>query len=102
MKVEVKDLKKGDEIIISNYSELRYLKLLKAPQLSGILNYYTKVPLHKPLKCLVHAEMATSPFSRKSAMVKKFDDKDLNTIMYKDLEGRDIWLVKRNDEFIFD
>lgn len=95
MKIEVKDLKVGDEIIISNFSELRYLKVLKTPELSGTLKYYNKVPLYKAVKCSVHSEDVAN-YAGRQVRVKKLSDTDLNTIIYKDLEGRDVWLVKRD------
>ena len=101
MKIQVKDLKEGDEIIISNWSDLRYLKVLKAPKLTGVLHYYTKAPLYGAVKCSVHSEPKVG-FSGNTYDAKVFSDKELNTIIYKDLQGRDIWLVKRNNEFIFD
>jgi hypothetical protein len=101
MKVKVEDLQVGDEIIISNWSDLRYLKIVKAPKLTGALHYHTKAPLYGAAKCLVHSEPATY-YNGHVYNKKVFSDKDLNTIVYKDLYGRDIWLVKRNDEFIFD
>lgn len=101
MKIEVKDLQEGDEIIISNWSGLRYLKVLKAPKLTGVLHYHTKAPLYGAVKCLVHSESKTS-YMGNTYDAKVFSNQDLNTIIYKDLYGRDIWLVKRNNEFIFD
>ena len=95
MKVEVKDLEQGDEIIISNWSDLRYLKVLKAPKLTGVIHYHTGKPLYGAVKCLVHSEDATG-YNGHIYIKKVFSNKDLNTIIYKDLQARDIWLVKRD------
>ena len=93
--IKVEDLKKGDEIIVSCHSDLKYLKVLTQPkpkiyQPTG-RTYYGSV------KCsLRRDEMGNGNFKWKKRIFEQ-DVTKHNDILYQDLSGRDIFLVKREN-----
>jgi hypothetical protein len=93
MVVEVKDLREGDEIIISAHSELKYLRVLRDPKLSkNRVHWKTNQPLYKAVKC----SMRIDP----NLMYRRIEctPEEHNKTIYQDLEGRTIWLVKRKNQ----
>lgn len=90
MLVKIEDLQVGDEIIISWYADLIYLKVLQSPKKN-------KQGHWKSVKCSTSKNTYTYP-NGVSYSYKVFEaDISLhNTEMYQDLNGRGIWLVKRN------
>jgi hypothetical protein len=68
----------GDEIIISAYSNLKYLKILRLP-IKDNGSFKCSVYRHKP-NWLASCEQ---------------DVDKHNTVIYQNLYGRNIWLVKR-------
>lgn len=97
MKINVQDLQEGDEILISSYSDLKYLKVLRAPQVGKGVHWKTKLPLYKSVKCSIRQEVFTdSPgYSWKQYICTP---EDHNGVIYKDLNYRTIWLVKRKKQ----
>ena len=61
MMIEVKDLKKGDEIIISSYSELRYLRVLRDPQpRNDGVKHPNGTPYYRAIRCSLYRERLNS------------------------------------------
>ena len=95
--VKVEDLKKGDEIIISCYSNLKYLKVLRDPQEKG--KGYNNIPYYKSVKCSLKKE--TQQVGNFSWRVTTFEDDVTkhNEVVYQDLNSRHIFLVKREEQY---
>lgn len=101
MKIEVADLKKGDEIIVSSGGTLKYLKLLRDPRLGKKIGYWSQKPLYVGTLCSARREeiVYTNTYTKRIWKKKRFicTDKDHNIQIYQNLNERDIWLVKRED-----
>lgn len=96
MIIEVEDLQIGDEIIISNFSELKYLKVLKTPTKSKQKHWKTGITLYSNVKCSeFKTQNKMNQFTEN--LYSKFNSNitEHNSVIYKDLNGRDIWLVKK-------
>ena len=91
--IKVSELEVGDEIIISSYSKLKYLKVLKLPKLktNNWGDYYTNV------KCsLSKKRMKNSNFEWNVSIFEP-DVTQHNSIIYQNLNNRHILLVKREN-----
>ena len=92
--IKVSELEIGDEIIISSYSNLKYLKVIKLPKLktNNWGDYYTNV------KCSTRREIFKT-FRGENVYITKFeqDVTQHNSVIYQDLNNRDILLVKREN-----
>ena len=91
--IKISELEIGDEIIISSYSKLKYLKVLKLPKLKtgSRGDYYTNV------KCsLSKKRMKNGNFEWNLSMFET-DVTKHNSIIYQDLNNRHILLVKREN-----
>lgn len=96
MKVSIEELEAGDEIIISSYSQLKYMRVLVTPQVSKTKKHWrTGAPIFKDVKCAINKKQFENPHSHAIYHAFDLDPTDLNTIIYKDLANRDIWLVKK-------
>ena len=92
--IKISELEIGDEIIISSYSNLKYLKVLKLPKLktSRWGDYYTNV------KCSIKQEHRVSKLGKNiNINIFEQDVTQHNSIVYQDLNNRDILLVKREN-----
>ena len=92
--IEVSELEIGDEIIISSYSKLKYLKVLKLPKLktSRWGDYYTSV------KCSIKQKHCVSKWGKNiNINIFEQDVTQHNSVIYQDLNNRDILLVKREN-----
>ncbi len=92
--IEVSELEIGDEIIISSYSNLKYLKVLKLPKLktSRWGDYYTNV------KCSIKQEHRVSRLGKNiNINIFEQDVTQHNSIIYQDLNNKHILLVKREN-----
>ena len=92
--IKISELEIGDEIIISSYSKLKYLKVLKLPKLktSGWGDYYTNV------KCSIKQEHHSSKWGKQiNINIFEQDVTQHNSVIYQDLNNRDILLVKREN-----
>jgi len=92
MKIKAEDLKKGDEIIISNYSNLRYLRVLTNARLNA------KTGLCKSVYCSYRTEQMSNPLY--SWTVEVLTPHEHNNKRNFNLNNRDIWLVKRENDNI--
>ena len=92
--IKISELEIGDEIIISSYSKLKYLKVIKLPKLktSRWGDYYTNV------KCSIKQEHHISKWGKQTNVnFFETDTSKHNSIIYQDLNNRDILLVKREN-----
>ena len=92
--IKVNELEIGDEIIISSYSNLKYLKVVKLPKLktSRWGDYYTNV------KCSIKQEHHISKWGKQTNVnFFETDTSKHNSIIYQDLNNRHILLVKREN-----
>ena len=92
--IKVSELEIGDEIIISSYSNLKYLKVIKLPKLKTNRwgDYYTNV------KCSIKQEHHISKWGKQTNVnFFETDTSKHNSIIYQDLNNRHILLVKREN-----
>ena len=92
--IKISELELGDEIIISSYSNLKYLKIIKLPKLKTNHwgDYYTNV------KCSIKQEHHISKWGKN--MNINFFETDIskhNSTIYQNLNNRHILLVKREN-----
>ena len=91
--IKVDELEIGDEIIISSYSNLKYLKIIKLPKLktSRWGDYYTNV------KCSVFKKGMKNGNFEWNVSIFEPDVTQHNSVIYQNLNNRDILLVKREN-----
>ena len=91
--IKVNELEIGDEIIISSYSNLKYLKVIKLPKLktSRWGDYYTNV------KCSLSKKRMKNGNFEWNVSIFEPDVTQHNSIIYQDLNNRHILLVKREN-----
>ena len=85
--VNLDEIEVDDEIIISAYSELKYLKVLRLPIKPGSTTF--KVSLSRIQRSHGTWQFLTNSFEQ--------DCNKHNTIAYQDLQNRHIFLVKRKE-----
>jgi len=117
IKVEIKDLQEGDEIIVASGSNLKYLKVLKNPALSdkkgwmksvddeGYFTWNQEAIKYKSLLCSTRIEEVTYKFRGWRGAPDRFktyksyifepDVEKHNKRVSIDLNNKDILLVKR-------
>ena len=92
--IKVSELEIGDEIIISSYSNLKYLKVMKLPMLksSNWGDYYSSV------KCSTKQDRHISKWGKQTNVnIFETDVTKHDSIIYQDLNNRHILLVKREN-----
>ena len=92
--IKVDELEIGDEIIISSYSKLKYLKVLKLPKVktNSWGDYYTNV------KCSIKKDHYVTKWGiQRSINIFEQDVTKHNSFIYKNLNNRHILLVKREN-----
>ena len=91
--IKVSELEIGDEIIISSYSNLKYLKIIKLPKLktNSWRDYYTNV------KCSLSKKRMKNGNFEWNVSIFEPDVTQHNSVIYQDLNNRDILLVKREN-----
>jgi hypothetical protein len=85
--IQFNEIEVGDEIIISAHSELKYLKVLRLPKKVGSTTF--KVSLRRD-------QRGNGTWTWKSRIFEQ-DVTKHNDAMYQYLGGRDIFLVKREN-----
>jgi hypothetical protein len=106
--IEIENLQVGDEIIISCQSFFKYLKVLTPPVLGNKKAYRTNKPLYKNVRCTTRQEevVAYSYTNGQGQVINRMDKKwivtpkDHNIRISQDLNFRQIWLVKRENNLI--
>ena len=105
MKIKVESLKIGDEILIPSNSNLKYLKVLKEPQLQKRLDWGGN-PYYKSIRCSVGGVKHTKHYIGYNGIIIPYTntnyelDTNVNNHTLKinvDLNHKDIWLVKREN-----
>ena len=91
--IKVDELEIGDEIIISSYSNLKYLKIIKLPKLktNSWRDYYTNV------KCSLSKKRMKNGNFEWNVSIFEPDVTQHNSVIYQNLNNRDILLVKREN-----
>lgn len=97
MLINIKDLRQGDEILVGRNGNLKYLKVLRPPQIGKKVHWRTNQPLYKSVKCSVRKEEVQYQYGNRTYTKTEYvcTPEDHNTEIYQQLEGKDIWLVKR-------
>lgn len=104
--IEIQDLEKGDEIIISCQSFFKYLKVLVKPSMSKTkVHWRTAQPLYGNVRCstrqdVMHTYAYTDPNGVVHNRISKewvVTSEDHNMNISIDLTGRPLWLVKREN-----
>lgn len=85
--IQVSEVEIGDEIIISAHSNLKYLKVLRIPRKVDSTTF--KVSLRRDQRRNGNYSWTVNNFEQ--------DVEKHNDVMYQDLHGRDIFLVKREN-----
>jgi hypothetical protein len=85
--IQVSEVELGDEIIISAHSELKYLKVLTVPRKVESTTF--KVSLRRDQRGNGNWKWLVNSFEQ--------DVEKHNDVMYQNLGGRDIFLVKREN-----
>lgn len=105
--IEIQDLRIGDEIMLSCQSFFKYLKVLTPPTLSKTkVHWSTKQPLYANVRCSTRQEeIITYSYTNSQGVVHHRKEKkwiatpdEHNIRISQDLNGRQIWLVKRRTE----
>ena len=105
--IEVQDLQVGDEIMISCQSYFKYLRVLTPPTMSKTkTNWQTKKPLYANFRCTTRQEevLKYSYTNSQGQVINRMGKEwiptpeDHNLRVSQDLNGRQIWLVKRGTE----
>ena len=91
--IKISELEIGDEIIISSYSNLKYLKVMKLPKLktNNWRSYYTNVKCSLSKKRMKNGNVEWNVFIFEQDVTKH------NSIIYQDLNNKHILLVKREN-----
>lgn len=84
--INLKDIKVGDEIIISCHSMLKYLKVLRLPTKFG----------SDVFKCSVGRNNGMGRFYNQG-FTFQMDVEKHNKVVYQNLHYRDVFLVKREE-----
>lgn len=100
--IELSELEAGDEIIFSAHTALRYCKVVRKPELSKRRHWNTGKLLYKAvnLSWRVDVEKKVSHNGQEWVFRTPIFEQDItkhNAFVYKDLEERHIFLVKREN-----
>lgn len=106
--IEVQDLRIGDEIMISCQSYFKYLRVLTPPTLSKTKTHWnSKQPMHSNFRCTTRQDVSTNTYKGYNGQTYTRTEKKWvvspeghNMRISQDLNGRQIWLVKREQETI--
>lgn len=104
--IEIEDLQVGDEIIIACQACIKYLRVLDKPRIGKRLHWSTKQPLYSAVRCSTKQEVVTSTsiwngktYTRTEKHWRVTPD-DHNVKISQDLNNRQMWLVKREQNLI--
>lgn len=102
--IKLEDLRIGDEILISCQSHMKYLRVLDQPRLSPTKKHWsTKQPLYKSVRCSTRQDVVTTQHTwngnsyTRTRKEWKVTAEDHNIKISQDLNNRQIWLVKREN-----
>jgi hypothetical protein len=102
--IKIEDLRVGDEILISCQSHMKYLKVLDQPRLSLTKKHWnTGLPLYKSVRCSTRQDVVTTQNTwngksyTRTSKEWKVTPEDHNIKISQDFEGKQIWLIKREN-----
>jgi len=102
--IEIQDLEVGDEIMISCQAHFKYLRVVRAPRLSKIkVHWSTKQPMYENVRCTTRQELVTTTNTWNGTSYTrthkewKVTPEDHNLTTSVDLNYRQIWLVRREN-----
>jgi hypothetical protein len=93
--IKVHELQIGDEVVMSVNSGLRYIRIETPVRLTGTTSYSGN-PRCRTMKCSFHQKRVDV-----NGWVGTFDaynPENHNVTKHLDLNGRDLWLVKRDGQ----
>jgi len=101
--IKIEDLQAGDEIMISCQSHFKYLRVLTPPTMSKTrVHWNTAQPMYGNVRCTTRQDVTTSNYKGYNGQMFTRTDKKWipsaeghNIKVSQDLNGRQIWLVKR-------
>jgi hypothetical protein len=103
MEIKIEDLRQGDEVLIGSSVGLKKVKILRPLKMSKKKNWrgdncYSKV------MCGMNESINTFQIPGRSynyteRVTSLADDVDYNTQRYVDFNYKNIWLVKREEQF---
>jgi hypothetical protein len=101
--IEIQDLQVGDEIMISCQSYFKYLKVLTPPTMSKTKkHWHTGQPMYGNVRCSTRQDVITKTYTGYNGNTYTRIEKTWvvtpeghNMRISQDLQGRQIWLVKR-------
>jgi hypothetical protein len=103
--VKIEELEVGDEIIISCQSYFKYLRILRKPAVGKKTHWNTGGALYKSVKCSTIRVTTQRSYTDAHGKTTSYDihkwgwgPDDHNYNHYVDLEGRQIILVKQNND----
>ena len=99
--IKIEDLLERDEIIISQHSDLKYMKVLKTPTISKTKKcWLTKSPLYSSVRCSIRQDDVKNRYNELFFYKDYIFEQDISKHNHKiniDLNNRDIFLVKREE-----
>jgi hypothetical protein len=103
MEIKIEDLQVGDEVLIGSHMGLSRVKLLRPLKLSKKVNWKGVTPYSK-VKCATNEGSykyqipgRTYIYTQKTTMLG--DDIEYNKEKYIDFNYRNIWLIKRAEQW---
>ena len=102
MKIDVKDLRIGDEFLYAKNGDIVYAKVLSHPRQSKTKKHWvTKLPLYTNVKCKVAGIIKEGVFPDGRKWIQRTTSNDPNDLLngYEqrlDL-NRNLWLIKREE-----
>lgn len=105
--IEIQDLQVGDEIMISCQSCFKYLKVLTPPAMSKTKKHWRSgQPMYANVRCSTRQDVLTKTYTgyngntyTRIEKVWRVTPEDHNMRISQDLQDRQIWLVKREEQF---
>lgn len=95
MEVKVEDLKKGDEILSSCYTDVVYLRILQDPRPHKTAKRYDGTPYYLNIKCEVNKKIIPTKYGHTTKYSCTPIDEGTGTVVRKNLNGRVMWLLNR-------
>lgn len=106
MQVELKDLRKGDEVLIASGSQLIRIKLLRDPQFRKEPPRYHQAgkQYYKSIKCSFKKDIVTYQWNSQYSGLRTHNTTQYNVHSvqhnaekYFDLNHKSIWLIRKNN-----
>lgn len=105
--ITIEELEVGDEILMPSLANLKYLKILVAPQKRITVSAWQTIGSYKSVKCSTKREIVNHSYDYtdgqsvlKTRSWSKNEyictEEDHNEVKYFNLSGKTLWLVKKN------